>query len=225
VGKDVSVIVPAYNEQHGIVRTLNSLKAVEGIKEIIVVDDGSTDGTYELLKQQQGITLLHLDSNKGKGYAVRHGLKHASCGIVALLDADLCESAAEVSKLLEHMDSGMRKIVIGRLPAVKKPGGFGVVKKVSTQGFYALTSRNIYSLLSGQRVIPLDFLSSINLPDGFGLEFKITLEAVRRGFEITEVPVNMFHRETGRDIRGFLHRGRQCKDIIKLIYSEMRVKN
>lgn len=225
MGKNVSVIIPAYNERHRIARTLDSLKAVEDIKEIIVVDDGSSDGTYELLKRHEGIKLLHLDRNRGKGYAVKHGLEQVSCGIVALLDADLCESAAEVSKLIEHMDAGKRRMVIGSLPAPKKPGGFGVVKKVSSRGFYALTSRNINSLLSGQRVIPLEFLNSIDLPDGFGLEFKITLEGVRRGFEVIEVPVNMYHRETGRDLRGFIHRGRQCADIMKLIYSEMRVKN
>jgi hypothetical protein len=67
----------------------------------------------------------------------------------------------------------------------------------------------------------LDFLKSIDLPDGFGLEFKITLEGVRRGFEIMEVPVDMHHRETGRDIKGFLHRGRQCLDILSLVSKEI----
>ena len=74
----------------------------------------------------------------------------------------------------------------------------------------------------GQRVLPLDFLKSIELPSGFGLEFKLTLEAVRRGYEVIEVPVDMRHRETGRNISGFMHRGKQCIDIIDIIRNEMK---
>lgn len=222
MGENVSVIIPAYNEQSRILKTLESLRGVEGVKEIIVVDDGSTDSTYELLQKCRDITLLHMDCNKGKGNAVRCALEHVNNNFVALLDADLCESAAEVRKLLEHMKPDEKSIVIGRLPSPKKPGGFGIVKKISGRGFHILASKKVDSLLSGQRILPLDFLKSIELPDGFGLEFKITLEGVRRGFELIEVPVDMRHRETGRDIKGFLHRGRQCLDIISLIRSEMR---
>lgn len=222
MGKDVTVIIPAYNEQSRILRTLESLRNVEGIKEIIVVDDGSTDSTYEVLHYVDYITLLHMEHNKGKGSAVKYALDHVSSSLVALLDADLCESAAEVSKLLKHIKPGERTIVIGRLPAPKIKGGFGIVKKVSNRGFHALTSRNVDSLLSGQRIVPLDFLRSIELPNGFGLEFKITLEGIRKGFELLEIPVDMHHRETGRDIKGFFHRGKQCLDILSLIKSEMR---
>lgn len=222
MGKDVSVIIPAYNEQTRILKTLESLRGIEGIKEIIVVDDGSTDSTYEVLRQLDDITLLHIDYNKGKGNAVRYALDYVSTDMVALLDADLCESAGEIKKLMEHIRPEEKTIVIGRLPAPKTRGGFGIVKKVSNRGFQTLTARQVDSLLSGQRIVPLEFLKSIELPAGFGLEFKITLEGVRKGFELVEVPVDMHHRETGRDLKGFLHRGKQCMDILGLIRSEMR---
>lgn len=220
MGENVSVIIPAYNEQSIILKTLESLCGVDGIKEIIVVDDGSTDSTYQLLQAVKGITLLHTKYNKGKGNAVRYALGYVSGSFVALLDADLGESAAEVKKLIEHIKPGEKSIIIGRLPSLKGTGGFGIVRKVSQSGFHALTATNVDSLLSGQRILPLDFLSSIDLPNGFGLEFKITLEGVRKGFELIEVPVNMRHRATGRDIKGFLHRGKQCMDILSLISSE-----
>lgn len=225
MGENVSVIIPAYNEQTRIVRTLESLRAIECIEEIIVVDDGSTDSTYQILKPLNYIKLLHIENNKGKGNAVRHALEYVSNPYVALLDADLCESAAEVKKLIENIKPGKKTIIIGRLPAPVKKGGFGIVKKVSGTGFQALTSRKVDSLLSGQRILPLDFLRNIEIPDGFGLEFKITLEGVRKGFELIEVPVEMRHRETGKDIRGFIHRGKQCLDILSLIRSEMKSKN
>lgn len=221
MGKDVSVIIPAYNEESGILQTLESLRGIESIKELIVVDDGSTDSTYQLLKSLEGITLLHCEYNKGKGNAVRYALDYVNSSLVALLDADLCESAREVQKLIEYIRPGERSIIIGKLTSSMKKGGFGIVKRVSGSGFHALTSRRVDSLLSGQRILPLDFLRNIDLPSGFGLEFKITLEGVRKGFELIEVPVDMRHRETGRNIKGFLHRGKQCLDILSLISREI----
>lgn len=222
MGGNVSVIIPAYNEQSRILKTLASLRGVDGIREIIVIDDGSTDSTYRLLQSVEGITLLHIKYNKGKGNAVKYALDYVTGKFVALLDADLCESAAEVEKLIARIKPGEKSIIIGRLPSNKRAGGFGIVRKISGRGFHALTSRTVESLLSGQRILPLDFLRSIELPNGFGLEFKITLEGVRKGFKLIEVPVDMSHRETGRDVKGFLHRGKQCLDILSMIKSEMK---
>jgi hypothetical protein len=219
------VIIPAYNEQNRILHTLSGLKDIDGIKEIIVVDDGSTDMTYQLLKGLKDITLIHIENNKGKGNAVKSALNHVNSRFVAILDADLCESASEIGRLIDYIKPEEKLIIIGRLPPPRKKGGFGIVRKISGRGFYALTSRRVDSLLSGQRVLPLDFLKSIDIPDGFGLEFKITLEGVRRGFELVEVPVNMRHRETGRDYKGFIHRGKQCVDILKIISNEIRNTN
>jgi len=222
MGEDVSVIIPAYNESDCILRTLKGLKGIESIKEIIVVDDGSTDSTYQILKPLGDIILLRNKYNEGKGSAVRHALNYATNRFVALLDADICESAAEIYKLIEHINPCGKSIIIGRLPAPARKGGFGIVKRLSSGCFRAMTSRNVDSILSGQRVLPLDFLKSIELPSGFGLEFKLTLEAVRRGYEVIEVPVDMRHRETGRNISGFMHRGKQCIDIIDIIRNEMK---
>lgn len=222
MGENVSAIIPAYNESSCILQTLESIRNMEVIKEIIVVDDGSTDNTYQLLKPLKDIILLHIENNKGKGNAVRYALNYVTSQLVVLLDADLGESASEVSKLLEHIKPEKKAIIIGRLPAPKKKGGFGILKRISGSSFQALTSRRVDSLLSGQRIIPLDFLRSINIPDGFGLEFKITLEGVRKGLEIIEVPVDMRHRESGRNIRGFMHRGKQCLDIVSTIRNEMK---
>lgn len=222
MGENVSVIIPAYNESSCIMRTLESLRGIESIKEIIVVDDGSTDSTFQILKPLKEIMLLHIKHNKGKGYAVKYALDYVNNELVALLDADLCESASEINKLINHIKPNEKSIIIGRLPTPLRKGGFGIVKKVSGKGFQALTSKRVDSLLSGQRILPIDFLRSIDLPDGFGLEFKITLEGIRKGFEIIEVPVDMHHRESGRDIKGFIHRGKQCLDILSTIRNEMK---
>lgn len=222
MGENISAIIPAYNESSCILQTLESIKDIETIKEIIVVDDGSTDSTYQLLKPLKGIILLHVEHNKGKGNAVRYALNHVTSQLVALLDADLGESASEINKLIGHIKPDEKAIIIGRLPASTKKGGFGMLKRISGSSFQTLTSRRVDSLLSGQRILPLDFLTSIDLPDGFGLEYKITLEGVRKGLEIIEVPVDMQHRESERNIKGFIHRGRQCFDILSIVRNEMK---
>ncbi|MGE5679002.1 MAG: glycosyltransferase family 2 protein [Pseudomonadota bacterium] len=224
MGQNISVIIPAYNEQGRIKKTLDSLKGIGAIDEIIVVDDGSTDMTYEELKDRRDITLIHTDRNKGKGNAVKNALMHVKSRYVALLDADLCESSAEVDKLIGYVKPDIQSIIIGRFSSPSQKGGFGIVKGISDLGFYMLTGKHVASLLSGQRVLPTDFLKSFRLPEGFGLEFKITLEAVRQGYELLEVPVKMIHRETGRDFQGFIHRGRQCMDIVGLIIIETFTK-
>lgn len=221
--EDVSVIIPAYNEASFILQTLDSIRGIKGIREIFVVDDGSTDSTYQILKPLKYIVLLHIEHNKGKGYAVKHALKHVNGRFVALLDADLSESASEITKMLEHVKNDKKNIIIGKLSSPSKRGGFGIVKYLSHCSFQVLTSKRVDSLLSGQRIVPVDFLKSVELPDDFGLEFKITLEGVRRGIEIIEVPVNMRHRETGRNIKGFLHRGKQCIDILSIIKNEIKL--
>jgi len=222
LGENVSVIIPAFNEESRILQTLDGLRGIEAISEIIVVDDGSTDSTYELLKAVKEITLIHNERNRGKGYAVKAALDYVKSEYVALLDADLCHSSSDVKRLIGHIAPDKKRMIIGKLPAPLKKGGFGIVRKVSEWGFFALTSKRQDSLLSGQRIVPLDFLKNIDIPDGFGFEFKITLEGVKQGFELHETAVDMKHRETGRDVRGFLHRGRQCIDILRVIGKEIR---
>jgi len=221
MGQNVTVIIPVFNEEEYIISTLKGIRQVKAINEIIVVDDGSKDSTYELLKKEKDIILLRNNYNRGKGHAVSLGLKHASNRYIALADGDLGETASEFIKLTDAIENEGEAIIVGLLPAAGKKGGFGIVKSISRNGMYLLTSQMVKSVLSGQRVVPAAFLKQIELPGDFSLEFKITLEALRQGLKIVEVPVEMSHRETGRDIKGFWHRGVQCRDICRLIGKEL----
>lgn len=224
MGQNISVIIPAYNEQGRIQKTLDSLAGIDAVGEIIVVDDGSTDMTYKELKERKDLILLHSEKNKGKGNAVKSALMHVKSRYIALIDADLCESAAELEKLISYVKPDMHSIIIGRLSSPPQKGGFGIVKGIADLGFYILSGRHVASLLSGQRILPAEFLRSFQIPEGFGLEFKMTLEAVRQGYELLEVPVKMRHRETGRDVQGFIHRGKQFIDIAGSIIKEINNK-
>lgn len=138
-----------------------------------------------------------------------------------MVDADLCESAYEIKSLVDEIEQRDNSMIIGKLPPPVKKGGFGIVKYTAKKGFKLLTSKELGSILSGQRAMPLSFLKAIDIPNNFGLEFKLSVEAVKRNIEIIEVPVNIRHRETGRNLRGFLHRGKQFTHILQTIIKEV----
>jgi glycosyltransferase involved in cell wall biosynthesis len=219
--ENVTAIVPAYNECENIEKTIDALKQIKGITEIIAVDDGSKDNTYEVLKKIENIKLIHFGVNTGKGHAVKSALTYVTNAYVLLVDADLKSSALEMKKLVDYTEKNRKSMLVAIYPKPLNKGGFGLVKTLSQKSLYLLTSKNSDSVLSGQRLIHTDFLKQINLPDNFGLEFKITLEALRNNITIVDIPLNIRHRETGRNIKGFIHRGKQFRNILKVVIREL----
>jgi glycosyltransferase involved in cell wall biosynthesis len=213
----VSVIIPAYNEQIHIRETIFALKKIDSIGEIIVVDDASTDATVEIVSQL-GVRLIEMRRNGGKGKAIRKGLREAKKDIIAFVDADLGESAFEIEKLLLPVIESKADFTIAKFGKAKKKGGFGLVKNLAKNGVYFYTRKQIDTTLSGQRVYKKEVVDSIKyIPDRFGIEVAMTIEALRKGYKLLEVEVDMTHAETGRDIKGFVHRGRQFWDILKTL--------
>jgi glycosyltransferase involved in cell wall biosynthesis len=219
--ENVTAIVPAFNEGDAIEETINAIKQISGIAEIIVVNDGSLDNTEEVIKRIENIKVINNKKNHGKGYAIKTALPHVGTEYVLLVDADLKSSAIEIKKLVENTRISSRDMLVAVYPKPLKKGGFGLVKGLSRRGLYILTSQTSDSVLSGQRLISVDFLRQIQLPDTFGLEFKITLEALRNNMNIIDIPLNIRHRETGRNIKGFIHRGKQFVNILKVVVREL----
>lgn len=219
--ENVTAIIPAYNEEENISATINAIKQIDGIGQIIVVDDGSKDNTYREAALHKDIVMLRNRSNKGKGGAIQAALPFVTNNFVILIDADLRESASEMKKLLNNTKRSSRAMLVAVYPKPIKKGGFGLVKGLTKKGLYMLTSQYSESALSGQRLVYTDFLRGIKLPSSFGLEFKITLEALKSSMSIVEVPVNIRHRETGRDIEGFMHRGKQFFQILNVLVREL----
>src|SRR3989344_3805936 len=112
----LSIIVPVFNEEktiNKIIRALEQLNLNNIKKEIIVVDDGSTDGTKEILKKIRRHTIIFNKKNMGKGYAVRRGFEHAKGDIILMQDADLEYNPKEIIKLLCPILEGRVKVVYG----------------------------------------------------------------------------------------------------------------
>lgn len=221
---DVSVIVPAYNEQQRIGATLQAIRLAAGPDrlEIVVVDDGSFDGTIDEAAAYADRVLCHA-TNKGKGEALLSGYRAAKGRVIIFLDADLGESACHYGELLEPVACGACDMAIAALPAAARKGGFGLVKGLAVRGIYQLCGYRASAPLSGQRAMRREVLERIGkLSGGFGIEVGLTIDAVRSGFRVAEVGVPFRHRETGRDLPGFVHRARQFVSIGATLFHKWR---
>lgn len=212
--KRVSVVIPAYNEAARIAATVRAVRELPEVAEVIVVDDASTDETAALA-EKAGAKVLRLPANRGKGAALNHGVAGASGDVVVLLDADLGESAREARALILPILRGEADMTVARFPSTGKKAGFGLVKGLARAGIRYFTGLEVTAPLSGQRALSREVLQCV-LPfaRGYGVEVALTIRAARKGFRIREIPVVMRHRETGRDLGGFIHRGRQFRDVL-----------
>lgn len=214
---EVSVIIPAYNEEDLIGETIKAVKEIEEVSQIIVVDDGSRDRTAKLA-ESAGAEVVRLKKNLGKGEALNKGIDKAEKEIILLLDADLGKSAKEAKRLILPLVNKEAEMTIGRFPPSEKKGGFGLVRGLSRWGIRKLSGLNMQSPLSGQRAIRREVISKVGrIAAGYGAEVALTIDAERAGFKILEIDVEMRHRETGRSLRGFLHRGKQFLAVGRVI--------
>jgi glycosyltransferase involved in cell wall biosynthesis len=213
----VSVLIPAYNEQDRIIDTIKGLKDVKQVEEVIVINDGSTDQTADRAKKA-GAKLVNMKKNMGKAAALREGLKYAKNNIIVFLDADVGLSSKEVEKLIKPIILDEADVVIAKFPKAPVKGGFGIVKTLAKKGVKYFTGKELESVLSGQRAFKREVLENLDtFYKGFGIEVGMTIDILQKGYRVKEVEVNMTHSFTSRDLKGFLHRGRQFLDILKVL--------
>jgi len=219
----ISVIIPAYNESEHIEETVSAVKKLKDINEVIVVDDGSKDKTLEKAKKAGAKVIRHI-KNLGKGHALTTGVRAAKGEILVFLDADVGSSAGEVSKLIEPIKRGEADMTVAQFPFSRKKGGFGLVKNLASFGIYIFTRKRFNAPISGQRALNRKVIAHIdNFAEGFSVEVALTIKAVKGGFSIQEVPVEMKHRETGRNLKDFIHRGKQFWEILNFFIKEINL--
>jgi glycosyltransferase involved in cell wall biosynthesis len=219
--KLVSVLIPAHNEEEFIADTVTAIKGIPEVGEIIVIDDASTDRTAALALEA-GANVLSLSANMGKGSALNAGLKEVKGEVVALVDGDLGSTALDVRKLIIPVMENGADMTIAKFPRAKKKGGFGLVKGLSRGGIKFFTGMKVNAPLSGQRVMKRSVIDALGgFESGYGVEVGMTIDAVRKGFRIMEVEVNMTHAETGRDLSGFLHRGKQFVHVVRVLVKRL----
>lgn len=239
----VSVVIPVYNERPTIEELLRRVQAVEIEKEIIVVDDGSTDGTGEFLQMlagipQQGsavgtlpaagsplrtdsIRVFFQDRNQGKGAALRRGFKEAQGEIVLVQDADLEYDPGDYHQLLEPTQRDMADVVYGSrfLGGPHRVLFFWhyVGNRFLTTLSNMLTDLNLTDVWTGYKVFRREVLEQVELREnGFGFEPEVTAKVAKGRWRVYEVPISYWGRTyaEGKKIT--------WKDGIRAIYCILR---
>ena len=218
----VLALIAAYRGKGMIGSTVEAVRSVADVDEVVVVDDGSSDGTAEEAAAA-GARVMIAPSNLGKGGALEGALgRIPAADVVLLLDQDLGGSAKEATALLEPVLAGAADVAIGVLPRQAGHGGFRLVKRMSAALIRRLSGFRAEEPMSGQRALTWEALAAVRpLAGGFGVELGMTVDAVRGGFRVAEVPVAMSHAPTGRNVSGFVHRARQGRDHLRAALHRM----
>lgn len=198
----LSVIMPVYNERETLSEILAQVRAVDLEKEIVVVDDGSTDGSRAILREEErkgDLKVFYHEANKGKGAAVRTGLEHASGDVIIIQDADLEYDPREYPKLLEPILIGEVEVVYGSRSLVFKETMFflqSLGNKIVTLVTNLLYGIALSDMETCYKVFRAEVIKSIPLRSRrFEFEPEITAKLLKRGYRIHEVPISYQGRE------------------------------
>ncbi len=223
----VCAIIPAHNEGDVIAQTIRSVQDIPEVGQIVVVDDGSSDNTATVAAAAGASQVIQLERNLGKGGALNKALEQTRGDVLLLLDADLGTSAKEATSLLYPVldgDADMTIAIFRRkqdddsAKLASKSKGFGTVMKTARLGIWLMTRRWVVSPLAGPRALKREIIDKAGgFAPKFGVEVGLTIDALRMGYRVMEVPVHMVHRASGRDLKGFMHRGGQMVDMLRTL--------
>lgn len=194
----LSIVIPVYNERATILELLDRVAAVDLDTEVIVVDDGSTDGTRDLLRERaaregNAMTLLLQPRNRGKGAALRAGFARATGDYVIVQDADLEYDPADYATLLRVVATEGARVVYGSRLAAGRPA-MSIRHRVGNRLLTWLTNRiygsSITDMETCYKLIDRTLLQQIEtVANSFDFEPEITARILKRGIPIHEVPI------------------------------------
>ncbi|HEX5583156.1 glycosyltransferase family 2 protein [Gaiella sp.] len=197
--RTLSILMPVYNERETLARAVEDALTAElpvDARQLVIVDDGSTDGTLELIRTTEwpeSVTVVEHDRNRGKGAAIQTALGHATGDFAAILDADLEYRAADLAPLLEPLLSGEARVVYGtRSWSSHSAFSFWYVmgNKAVTQATNVLYNCWISDVMTCHKAMSTELFRSLRLRErGFSIEPEITARVLLAGERIYEVPI------------------------------------
>lgn len=199
-----TIIIPAYNESSSIVSTISEIKSLPGTFEIIVVDDGSTDGTFELAKET-GVKVLRQSINRGYGASLKTGIRNANYDNIVITDADGSYPNKKIPSLVKIFEDEKLDMVVGarikkdvKIPLIRRPAKWFITKLASF-----LAGTNIPDLNSGLRVMKKSVVNRYIhlLPNRFSFTSTITLAMLTNEYNVKYVPIDYFKRRGKSKIR------------------------
>src|SRR6266699_432070 len=189
---DIAVVISSRNEADRIQATVTAATGLAGVGLVVVVDDGSTDGTGAVARRAGAVVLKHA-RNRG-------------------------ESAAQAGPLADPVLAGTADMTIAIFAATVKLGGHGLVVGLSGAGICRAVGWRPVQPLNGQRCLTrAAFEAARPLARGWGVETALTIDLLRQGFRVTEVEVELAHRSTGTGLRAQLHRAHQLADVARAL--------
>ena len=224
---DVAVVIPARNEADRIQATVTAARGIPAVALVIVVDDGSKDGTAAAARRAGAIVTRHA-RNRGKGAAMETGAEAVRLldqrehrdrpRHLLFLDADLAGTAALAGPLTDPVLAGRADMTIAVFAATVKLGGHGLVVGLSGAGIARATGWRPAQPLNGQRCLTrAAFEAARPLARGWGVETGLTIDLLRQGWRVTQVQVELAHRATGTGLRAQLHRAHQLTDVARAL--------
>jgi glycosyltransferase involved in cell wall biosynthesis len=224
-GSDVLAIVAAHNEAERIAATLAALTRAFPGASLWVSDDGSTDSTGRIA-EAAGARVVRSESTIGKGgavtLAVRRALASGESGdrsVALLCDGDLGDSAALLAPLVEAVRAGETDLAVAAF-ARREGGGMGLAVGFARWAIHRRCGLALRAPISGQRALRADTLAqALPFAHGFGMEIGMTIDIARAGARVGELDLDLSHRASGRTLGGFLHRGRQLIDFVRVYWT------
>ncbi len=197
----VSVIIPAYNEEKAIAEVLEDVKvAALGSHEVIAVDDGSSDGTYEKARKVKGARVIRHRRNTGKAGALKTGFEAAKGEILVTIDADCTYPANDLPRIVEPLLKGKADVVIGsrfmgKSTEMARLNYFG--NCIFAAVVSLLTGKKVTDPSSGMRAFRRDVWKSLDIKaKGLDWEVEMTTASVRKGYRLMEIPIE-YHDRVG----------------------------